>query len=161
MGSAQLILLAGGLILLGAVSLTIYNSFNNKTDFELQNEAYITAASIGQSMIDKILTKSFDQKTVSHSYTVPDSLTSVGLLGPDAGETSVTSYNDIDDYKNYVQLDTLSVLGVFRTKIDINYAQKFNPDITSNARTFTKRIDVFVTNTFLKDTLKLNYGVTY
>ncbi len=161
MGSAQLILLAGGLILLGAVSLTIYNSFNNKTDFQLQNEAYITASSIGQSMIDRILTKSFDEKTISHSYTVPDSLTAVGSLGPDAGEASVAAYDDVDDYKNYIKLDTLSVLGVFRTKVDINYAQKFNPDITSNVKTFTKRVDVFVTNTFLKDTLKLNYGVTY
>lgn len=161
MGSVQLILLIGGMALLGAMSLMIYNSFNSKTDFGLYNEAYITASGIGQSMIDKILTKSFDQKSIGKSFTTPDSLTVVGSLGPDAGESSVNLYNDIDDFKNYVQLDTMSVLTVFRTRVDVRYAQKFNPGTNSNVRTFTKRIDVFVTNTYLIDTLKFNYAVTY
>lgn len=161
MGSAQLILIAGSLILLGFISLTIYNSFNSKTDTDLYNEAYITASGVAQSLIDQILTKAFDQNTVSASVTDPNSLTDPALLGPDAGENNVTLFNDIDDYKNYSRDDTLNVMGIFHSRVDVNYAVKLNPDQISSARTFTKRIDVYVSNVYLKDTLKFSYAKAY
>ena len=36
-----------------------------------------------------------------------------------------------------------------------------NPDVNGLSKTFTKRIDVFVTNTYLQDTLKLKHVITY
>ncbi len=161
MGSAQLILIAGGLILLGFVSLTIYSSFGSKTDSDLYNEAYITASGVAQSIIDQILTKSFDQNTVAASVADPSALTAVASLGPDAGETNVTQFNDIDDYKNYSRNDTLSVMGIFHSQVDINYAVKMNPDQISGTKTFTKRIDVYVSNAYLKDTLRFTYAKAY
>lgn len=161
MGLSQLILIAGSLVLLGIISLTIYNSFNSKTDSDLYNEAYITASGIGQSVFDQILTKSFDQNTVTTPVTSTSSLTAVASLGPDPGETSVLQFNDVDDYKNYTRIDTMSVLGIFNTRVDVNYVSKMNPDQISAARTFTKRIDIFVTNSYLKDTLKIKYATAY
>ena len=161
MGLSQLILLAGSLVLLGVISLTIYNSFNSKTDSDLYNEAYITASGIGQSVFDQILTKSFDQNTVTTPVTSTSSLTAVASLGPDAGESSVLLFNDVDDYKNYTRVDTMSVLGIFNTRVDVNYVSKMNPDQISATQTFTKRIDIFVTNSYLKDTLKLKYATAY
>jgi hypothetical protein len=148
-------------MLIGGIALSINNYFSRNNNFELYNEACVTAAGLGQSMIDRILTKQFDQKSIGKNFTTPDSLTVVGSLGPDAGESSVSLYNDVDDYKNYIKTDTMSVLGVFHTRVDVNYAVKLNPDNISNVRTFTKRIDVFVTNSYLSDTLKLSYAVTY
>ena len=161
MGLSQLILLAGSMVLLGIISLTIYNSFNSKTDSDLYNEAYITASGIAQSIIDQILTKSFDQNTRTTSVSNPSSLTAVASLGPDAGESSVLQFNDVDDYKNYTRADTMSVLGIFNTQVDVNYVSKMNPDQISAAKTFTKRINIFVTNTYLKDTLKIKYATAY
>lgn len=160
MGTAQFIMLAGGLLLLVFLSLTFYSSFRSKSDIDLYNEALITGTAIGQSIIDEISTRAFDQKTVSNSVTVPDSLTATGSLGPDAGESISTLFNDIDDFKNYVRFDTL-VMGVFRTRVNVNYLSKMNPGLLSASRTFTKRIDVFVSNLYLQDTLKLNYVITY
>jgi len=160
MGTAQFIMLAGGLLLLVFLSLTFYSSFRSKTDIDLYNEALITGTAIGQSIIDEITTKSFDKKTVTKSYTVPDSLTAVGLLGPDIGESSSNQFNDVDDYKNFVRFDTLA-MGIFRTKVNVNYASKMNPNQISASRTFSKRIDVSVWNKYLQDTLKLNYIITY
>ena len=148
-------------MLIGGIALSINNYFSRNNNFELYNEACITAAGLGQSMIDRILTEYFDQKSIGKTFTTPDSLTAVGSLGPDAGESSVASYNDVDDYKGYIEYDTMAVFGVFTTRVDVNYAQKFNPDVISNVRTFTKRIDVFVTNSYLGDTLKFSYAVTY
>ncbi len=160
MGTAQLIMLLGGLLLLIFLSMTFYSSFRSKSDIELYNEALITGTAIGQSIIDEISTRAFDQKTVTKSITVPDSLTVVGSLGPEVGESNSTLFNDIDDFKNYVRLDTL-VMGVFRTRVNVNYLSKMNPGLISSSKTFTKRIDVFVSNLYLQDTLKLNYVITY
>lgn len=161
MGLSQLILLAGSMVLLGIISLTIYNSFNSKTDSVLYNEAYITASGIAQSIIDQILTKSFDQNTRTSSVSSPSSLTAVASLGPDAGESSVLQFNDVDDYKNYTRVDTMSVLGIFNTRVNVIYVNKMNPDQISAAKTFTKKIDIFVTNSYLKDTLKIKYATAY
>ncbi|MEW5843462.1 MAG: hypothetical protein AB1775_09385 [Bacteroidota bacterium] len=161
MGTQQIILVIGGMVLLGLLALTFYNSYNTKTDLDIYNQAIITASGIGQSMIDEIQAKAFDEKTVSKRVNNVSQLTAVGALGPDSGETSPANYDDIDDYKNYMRLDTLNTLGVFTTRVDVNYAVKLNPNQTSSSQTFAKRIDVFVTNTYLKDTLKLNSISTY
>ncbi len=161
MGTQQIILVIGGLILLGLLALTFYNSYNSKTDLDIYNQAVITASGIGQSMIDEIQTKAFDEKTVSQRVNNVSQLTAAGALGPDAGETSSPNYDDIDDYKNYVRSDTLNTLGVFTTRVNVNYVVKLNPNQISSQSTYSKRIDIFVTNIYLKDTLKLNSISTY
>ncbi len=161
MGSAQLILLMGSLILLVILSINFYSSYRSKSEIDIYNQALITGTGIGQSIINEIQTRAFDQKTITKAITSTDSLTAVDSLGPESGETSVTNYNDADDYKNYVRYDTLGVLAIFKTRVDVKYAAKMNPDLNSLSKTFTKRIDVFVTNTYLQDTLKLKHVITY
>ncbi len=161
MGSAQIILLMGSLILLVLLSLNFYSSYRSKSELDIYSQALITGTGIGQSIIDEIQTRAFDQKTAINAITSKDSLTAVGSLGPESGENSVTQYNDADDYKNYVRYDTLSVMGIFKTRVDVKYAAKMNPDVNILSKTFTKRIDVFVTNTYLQDTLKLKHVITY
>jgi hypothetical protein len=161
MGTQQIILVIGASVLIGVLIFTINNYFLRNSSFEIYNEACLTGAALGQSMIDRILTEQFDEKSIGKNFTTPDSLTAVGSLGPEAGETTVSSYDDVDDYKSYIKYDTMAVFGVFKTRVDVNYAQKFNPDVISNVRTFTKRIDVFVTNAYIGDTLKFSYAVTY
>lgn len=161
MGTQQIILVIGGMVLLGLLALTFYNSYNTKTDLDIYNQAVITASGIGQSMIDEIQAKAFDQNTVNNRVHNPAQLTAAGSLGPETGETSPLNYNDIDDYKNYVRLDTLATMGIFRTSVDVNYAQELNPNQISSIPTFSKRIDIWVTNVYLKDTLKLSSISTY
>ncbi len=161
MGSAQMILLMGSLILLVILSINFYSSYRSKSEIDIYSQALITGTGIGQSIINEIQTRSFDQKTVTKAITSTDSLTAVGSLGTESGETLVTNYNDSDDYKNYIRYDTLGVLAIFKTRVDVKYATKMNPDLNSLSKTFTKRIDVFVTNTYLQDTLKLKHVITY
>ncbi len=155
-----MIMLIGGLLLLTALSATFYSSFRGKSDVEVYNQSLVTGTGLAQSLIDEISTKSFDAKTALKSYTTPDSLTSPGSLGPESGETSASQFNDVDDYNNYVRQDTL-VMGVFTSKVKVKYAQRMNPNQYSSVRTFSKRIDIYVTNTYLPDTLKMNYIITY
>ena len=151
----------GGLALLSVLMLIFFSSSGVQYDTKRSNEAVITATGVAQSLIEEIAAKAFDEKTISVTLNKTDSLTLANSFGPDAGETNRLLFDDIDDYHHYSGNDTLGGLGVFHYQVRIRYAQKFNPDIISLARTFTKRADIDVTNSYMKDTLKLTYVYTY
>lgn len=161
MGAQQIILILGSLLLLTIFSLNFYSAYGDKTKIDLHNQALITGTGIGQSIIDEIQTRAFDQETVDKPITSTDSLTAISSLGPDGGEPSANRFNDVDDYKNYIRYDTLHVLGIFKTVVDVCYANKMNPEVNAGGRTFTKRIDVEITNRYLQDTLKLKHVIAY
>jgi hypothetical protein len=150
-----------GILLLTVFILTVYRASTARITISVLNEATITATGLAQSLIDEIQIKSFDEKTISQTITSEDSLTAVGLLGPETGEILVTQFDDVDDYKNYTRSDSLSRLGTFNSRVDVYYVQKLTPETRSSVRTFTKRIDVFVTNFSLTDTIKLYHVVSY
>jgi hypothetical protein len=143
--------------------LGVNNTETGQIKNTLTNQAIISATSIAQTLLEQIQTESFDQKTVNKSVTIPDSLTAPALLGKDAGETTITTFNDIDDYNNYTETDTLGVLGTFNVKATVSYCTKMNPDVSSSSRTFSKRVDIAVYNKYLLfiDTLKISKVISY
>jgi len=161
MGSIQMFLTIGGLALLSVLMLMFFSSSGVQFDTKKSNEAVITATGVAQSLIEEMAGKAFDEKTIAHTMNKTDSLTLANSFGRDAGETNRLLFDDIDDYDKFTDKDSLGGLGVFDYRIEIHYAQKFNPDILSLSRTFTKRADIFVTNSYMKDTLKLTYVYTY
>ncbi|KAF0150901.1 MAG: hypothetical protein FD143_2410 [Ignavibacteria bacterium] len=162
MGSAQLITVLGGLVMLSLLGLSFYSSYRAKLDVNYYNEVLITATGVGESMLEKIMTRAFDEKTITKAVTSTDSLTTAGSIGTDAGETAIHLYDDIDDFNNYSKIDTLSIYGQYKTFVKVRYVQKMNPNTISNTRTFSKRIDVKVINNYLNtDTVRLYHIVTY
>ena len=161
MYSVQRILVIGGILLLTTLILNFHRANSYQTTLALYNEGLISATGIGQSIIDEIQTRAFDEQTVSKSISTTDSLTTAALLGPETGESGPALFDDTDDYNNYQRNDTLSRLGVFTTQVQIYYVPKMNPSSKSLSRTFTKRIDISVTNAYLTDTLKLNHIIAY
>ena len=157
----QQFLVIGGILILSYLSLTFFKSNSTQSDSNYNNEVIIMGTGIGQSMLEEILTKSFDENTTTSSVNNSDSLTSVSNLGKDAGENSSSKYDDVDDYNNYTRSDTLENLGVFTTTVSCSYVNEANTDLTSYSRTFLKRIDVSVTGENLKIPLKFNYIVSY
>lgn len=161
MSTGQSMLVIVGLLLFSIFMLTVYRSSTARISLTLLNEATITATGIGQSLIDEIQVKAFDEKTVGTSISTPDSLTPSGSLGKDTGETLLTHFDDVDDFHNYTRTDSLSRLGAFNSKVTVSYVQKFTPEVKTTTRTFSKRIDVFVMNQALTDTIKLYHIITY
>jgi len=125
------------------------------------NEAIITGAGIAQSLINEIQVKAFDEKTVSRGYSIADSLTHPNLLGSDAGEYVSTQFDDIDDYNNYTKSDSLDRLGLFNLKVNVYYINKLMPDVKSYVQTFTKQIDILLTNFSLPDTIRFHQVIAY
>ncbi|MBU2447502.1 MAG: hypothetical protein KJ666_18265 [Bacteroidetes bacterium] len=161
MNTGQSLMVILGILLLTIFILTVYRASTARITISLMNEATITATGLGQSLIDEIQIKSFDENTIGQQLTTTDSLTAVGSLGVETGEVLVTQFDDVDDYNNYTRTDTLSRLGAFSSKVNVFYVQKFTPETKSLVRTFTKRFDVYVTNFSLTDTIKLYHVVSY
>ena len=161
MGSIQQFLVIGGIMLLSYLSLTFYRSSGTQTSTMIENETIITATSVGQSIIDEISMKAFDEKTINGFTSTTAGLTPVDSLGFDKTENNANKYDDIDDYRNYKRIDYLPRLGMYTTFVCVKYA---NPNTLDSiqARTFLKRIDVSVViNSGMKDTVKLNHYISY
>jgi hypothetical protein len=161
MNSGQQLLTIFAITLLTILAINVYRSSGSRSDTNLYDEAIITGTGIGQSMLNEVDSKAFDETTVLKSVSTPDSLTPPLSLGPDAGEVLSTEYDDIDDYNNFVRTDSLSRLGVFKTSVKVYYIAKMSPSVKSSSPTFTKEIDIYVTNFSLPDTLKFNRIISY
>jgi len=161
MSSMQMFLVIGGLVLLSFLMINFYSTSDIQYNVINHNEAVITASGIGQSLIEEIAGKAFDEETIFDVINATNLLTIPDSLGYDSGETNRLLFDDIDDYNNYTGVDSLGGMGNFNYKIKIYYGQKLNPNQKSTSRTFTKRADIDIVNAFMQDTLKLNYVYTY
>jgi len=117
----QQLLVIGALIILGSLVLTFNRSTQNVNANNYFNIALIDATASAQSLIEGIQTKAFDERTVSASVSSASELTAVGSLGADAGESLITQFDDVDDYKNYTEVDTFEQFGQFALSVQVNY----------------------------------------
>jgi type II secretory pathway pseudopilin PulG len=161
MSNIQTFLVIGGMALIGMLSLTFFKSDTTQTASIINNEAIMAATGIAQSMLDKIQTKAFDENTLGVLVNDVNNLTLQTSFGPDGGETNELLYDDVDDYNNYYTFDVLQNLGIFMTKVKVVYATKFTPETVSSVSTFNKRVDIFLVNSYLADTLKMSHIIGY
>lgn len=159
MNTGQQLITIGALFVLTILLLLVYRSTGQRSTSNYENEAIITGTSIGQSVLADIQNKAFDENTIAAEAKSTADLSATP--GPDSGELTVSQFDDIDDFQNYTTSDSLDRMGRFNIKVEVYYVQKMSPEIKSFVRTFSKRIDVKVTNAYLPDTLKFNYVVAY
>lgn len=157
----QTFLVVGSIAALTYTILNINNAVGTQTTKQLDNEAIFTATGIGESLLEEIDLKAFDEKTISSRINSADSLTSSSFLGTESGEFSYTAFDDFDDYNDYVKIDSLNRLGVFYSQIDVYYVTTMSPDTKSLSRTFSKRIDISIINKYLIDTLFFSKVTSY
>jgi hypothetical protein len=161
MFSGQYILVIGSLSILTLLILTFYNADGNIDTLTLDNEAIIAATGIGQTIIEKMAAKSFDENVINSYLTYPDSLTSPSLLRAEEGETSIDLFDDFDDFNQYTRTDTLNRLGHFDIVVNVHYVEKDNPDTPVSSKSFHKLATVSVSNKYLLNTLKLSLIASY
>ncbi len=148
-----MLLVLGGLVLFSLLAINVNKSIANSS-IQTDNSEYIaTATSVGQSVINKISTKSFDQGTIGDPTFNTSLLTAANALGPETGEIPA-AYNDVDDYNNFTEVDTTPRAGIFNILVHVNYVDDTNPNtILTSSTSRTKRIQVAVKNNFMTDTL--------
>lgn len=144
-----LIELVIGIVVL-AIAMTVSISFLSPLAKRSIDPIYqIRAAELGSSLMNEILTKSFDQNSdhtgggqwrCSEPNTLGIATTCSATLGPDAGETRNT-FNDVDDYITGVTPISDSQ-GIDLSDLYRGYS--YRVDVSVVTANLTKRIDLVV-----------------
>ncbi|MBI2429368.1 MAG: hypothetical protein HYV29_11355 [Ignavibacteriales bacterium] len=154
MGLGQTLLTIMALMLMGRLILTV-NRTTLDTGFTKDMAEYrITATSLGTSLLESANSLAFDEATVDTFLlsTQISSLTADASFGPDAGETSYTLFDDIDDYDHYTRIDTLSNSAIFKIYGLVQYLDVSGSTLSiTTSKKFNKLITVFVTSDYLVD----------
>jgi len=72
---ANMILTIGAILLFGTLLVNSNNIISSNSQIAAQNEYYISALAIGQSVIDEAKTKAFNQQTFSSGVATPSAMT--------------------------------------------------------------------------------------
>ncbi len=162
MNTGQTLLVIGAFAILSLITVSANSTILTTTTTGLEMEANLSALSMAESMMDEILDKPFDQAVASGARIFsPSGMTSVGSLGPDAGETittnggidtssidtflSKTRFNDVDDYNHYHRQAWDPRLGWFDVVDTVTYVDEDNMTLIAT-QTFHKQITITVTN---------------
>lgn len=162
MNTGQSFLVIGAFILLSTLTLNVNGSLINTSSTGLEMEATLDAVSIAQSLLDEILNREFDEKTVggirlyspydmtpSYSLGVEGSEAIEGDHGVDTSKTgkfeSKTKFDDVDDYKGYRRKAWNPRFGWFDVSVNVCYVDEDDPDEGPTHRSFYKRVTITVT----------------
>lgn len=151
------------MLLLSTFTLGVNSTLITSSSMGLEMEANLDALSYGQSLMDEVLDKSFDEKTITTRRFDADEMSA--FLGPDAGESftlpdssasssfqSKLKYDDVDDYNGYVRKVLNSRLDVFTLTVTVHYIEELPTNSTfhvSSSRTFYKDVVIDISNPYM------------
>jgi hypothetical protein len=156
----------GAMVLLGKLALSTNAFFADNEVVLHEAEAITTATSIGQSVLEKISVRQFDNNYPNGNDTLSSALFVPAVsLGRDAGELAGkdTMFNDIDDFKGFHDSVLTPRFGKFYMDCKVCYVSESSPFDSSGVQTYLKKVEVTVTNSYLVDPtnpLKLSVPLT-
>ena len=160
MNTGEMLLTIGAMILLSTLILRVNNNFAGNTSTVYNSKFAILASSVGASVIEEAMGKSFDENSVNAPVSSLNDLTTPAKLGPESGE-SYSNFDDIDDYNGYTKVDSTMPSAVFKIVCSVSYVGPTTPNINSSTSTWTKKISVTVTSISMKDTVRLSSLFSY
>jgi hypothetical protein len=161
MNTGQSMLVLGAFAMMSVLSLNLNRMMFSSMLLGLEMEAMTNAISVGQSMLDEILSKSFDERTANNEERLydPSQATPQELFGPDGSEEEIsgidtlnlskTRFDDVDDYHLYRRQVWDQRLGWFFVIDSVHYVHEDLPDVRTSSQTFYKSITVAVWNSQL------------
>jgi hypothetical protein len=137
MKALTLVELIISIVIFALIILPLFNIFS-VVSRDTAHAIFLNRANIiGQSVLELITSKYFDEKS-------NPPWTSSSNLGPDSGESSIDDFDDVDDFNNYSQSSIPGSPG-FSYSIHVYYVNPDNNwDTEVSNTTNYKRIDVFV-----------------
>lgn len=163
MGTGQTLLTIGAIMLLGSVILTVNRSLNTNNQILLNSNIGLEEVSLATSIIEEAQGKAFDEQTDTNTVSSLSQLTPVASLGQENGDSA--DFNDFDDYNglnNHGHVDTVRLsTGIYIDSTRVYYVNLNNPDGISTTATWSKRLDVWVWNKDVPDTVKMHTIFSY
>jgi hypothetical protein len=162
MNTGQVMFILGAFTMLSLLALNVNRTMYGTVILGLEMEATLNALSVGQSMLDEVMQKNFDEKTIGKvAYTYTE-ITQPAYLGPESGQaingidSAYTSagvfhdfkskklFNDVDDYNGYHRRVWDSRMGYFDVTDSVKYVKETAPNVESPTATFYKVVVVVV-----------------
>lgn len=143
MSTGQTLLSIGAFILLTTILQGVYGSLGDVGRDIAESQDGILATSIATSYCEIAYGLAFDQVTDTSDV----GLTSPSFLtyppGPEAGEDSLSDFNDIDDLNGFSDVKTAGGSGrQYRTTFAVFYVDSADVSHTVPYRTYLKRVDM-------------------
>lgn len=153
MNVSQFILLFAAFIILSISIFLVNKSTIETSDERSQSKNQLQLIIETRNLFEEIKTKIYDEKIVSMTSLLRDSLTSLSNFGPD-GEI-YPYFDDIDDYHNYTKNIILdNQLNILR--VTVWYVNENNPNNISSTPTFYKLVRISCNDRFQKQLFELN-----
>jgi len=159
MGTGQMLITIGAIVLLGTVILTTNRGINNSDDVMMKTDFGLEGTAIAASVIDEAMCLPFDDSTGTPSgdstiYTVINStsrLTPVTKLGYVQGSGEDTLPDDFGDFNGLQggsgRMETIvDSTGTYKVLTRVFYVTKTNLNQAAPSPTWFKRLDVSVWN---------------
>lgn len=146
MGTGQMLLTVGAIILLGTVILTTNRRIISTSDVMNTSNYGLEEVALATKVIQEAQSKSYDQATADGNTITGTSCFST-TLGQDSG---ADDYDDFDDYNGYSKVFTGLATGDYQVKARVTYVT-LDPSTgvldTTSVPQWSKRLDVWVWNT--------------
>ncbi|MCL4538196.1 MAG: hypothetical protein M1378_01110 [Bacteroidetes bacterium] len=169
MGTGQMLLTVGAIILLGTIILSTNRSLNDNDEILLKTNFGLEEVSLATSVMEEAQDKAFDQQTIAGAVTSLSQLTPPGSLGQENGDSS--DLDDFDDYNGLnnnglTQIDTMKVdtliMAIYYVRTRVCYVDIGDLNGSSPTPTWSKRLDVSVWNKYDPgDTVKMSTIFSY
>ena len=149
----------GALMLLSAVILRFNRTVLTSDEVMYNSKFNVLAASLCTSLIDEAKSKAFDEKT--DGAAISDITKLSPDLKADGGETYAT-FNDFDDFHNYIRTDSTSIPGeVFYLTCKVNYVEPTSSLKITTSKQWHKMITVTVMSSSMKDPVQISSVYSY
>ena len=142
----QLLYIVGAITLLGLLLVPARKMALNRQQILMATEATTTATAIGQELLEEVIVRKFDENKCDRTDTAKNVSEVSTTLGPDAGESTINQYDDLDDFNGYVTTTVTPRLGNFTDSVKVYYVAEASPDAKAGSNQWLKRIDVKVKN---------------
>ena len=168
MGTGQTLLTIVAIVLLGTNVISVNRTFTQHGMILQQTEIGLFGVSLATSLLEEARGKAFDKYSLVGFPQYLTQLTPVDSLGPEPGELR-EDYNDFDDYNwmkqgphrdsVVVRADTIKIPDVdtFIRWAKVCYVDTTHPDDYKDARTWMKKLTVYVKGRATQDTLQMSY----
>ena len=156
MQSIETILAIGAFVLLTIFTLTLNSNIVQEQATMYQGSQLFEAIGVAQGYIEEAEFLEYDDQKAASAR---NSFTPYDELGPE-GE-SYGEFDDIDDFNNYTIIDTLLSNAHYNANCRVFYVDEDDLVTKVNHRTWLKRVEVKVWNSFQADTLAQSVIVSY
>ncbi len=182
MGSGQMLLALGAMMLLGLIILTTNSVMLDNEQVVMDSEFGVAAISLATSLVEEIQGKLYDAAAADSGITSLAHLTPAGSLGPSGSEryhprdTTKSEFNDVDDFNDFwiefvaetnrtkvatYRGDAKGFRADYQIKVKVCYVTKEDPDGYSYIPTWHKKVLVTVFSPSSRDTLRFPTIISY